>query len=228
MNQGAWCDLGSITPQASVRADAALLRHRELGGIPDSLLFYSRDRPAISLGHFSSEDELDLDLVAARGVEIVRRVSGGRPIYSDMGQINYALAIGADHLPEGPGQVFALVCRGLISSLGEFGVVATHHAPNDIEVNGRKISGSALKRGRGAMLVHGTLLVATDLELMGGLFRPRVGRAPRTRQELTDLRSEMKSVPARTDLTTALAGGLGQALGLEFRRDRSFLQIEQR
>ena len=226
MRTGAWCDLGPITPQESVSSDAALLRQRELGNVPDALVFYSRDRPTISLGHFSTEAELDQELVAASGLCVVRRVSGGRPIYSDAGQINYALALGAEALPQNPAQAFAIVCGGLLAALQDIGVLASHHAPNDIEVGGRKISGSALKRGRDAVLVHGTLLVRTDLELMGRLFRSRGGHAQRSGEQLTDLSREMRKVPTREDLTAALVGGLGQVLEIEFAPDL-LLQVEQ-
>ncbi|MEI6795464.1 MAG: lipoate--protein ligase family protein [Methanomassiliicoccales archaeon] len=228
MSLGVWWDRGPISPQASVSADAALLRRRELGLIPDSLVFYSRDRPAISLGHFSSDDELEMGLVVEKGLEVVRRVSGGRPIYSDPGQINYALALESGLFPEDPTKVFSVVCRGLIASLHAIGVEAMHHAPNDLEVHGRKISGSALKRGHGATLVHGTILVSTDLDMMARLFRSKGGRSQRPRNELTDLRSEMRNAPARADLINALVDGLGQALDVVFVPDRSFLQVEQR
>jgi lipoate-protein ligase A len=166
-------------------------------------------------------------VAAASGVSVVRRISGGRPIYSDAGQINYALALGDGSLPQNPAEAFAIVCSGLIASLERLGVAATHHAPNDIEVGGRKISGSALKRGHGALLVHGTLLINTDLELMGRLFRSRGGHRQRTSEQLTDLRREMGRVPAREDLTAALVGGLGQVLDIDF-LPSSLLQVEQR
>jgi lipoate-protein ligase A len=226
MRAGIWCDVGPVAPQESVQADAALLRRRELNDISDALVFYSRDRPCVSLGHFSKEEELDMRLVDSLGIGMVRRVSGGRPIYSDPGQINYSLVLSSDSLPADPSRAFATVCGGLISGLGRLGVDAAHHPPNDIEVHGRKVSGSALKRGRGAILVHGTMLVETDLELMSRLFHPHGGREQRDRQRLTDLRSEMGRTPAREELTAALAAGLGQALDIEFAP--SLLHIEQR
>jgi lipoate-protein ligase A len=226
MRAGGWCDVGPLTPQVSVHADAALLRRRELNDTSDTLMFYSRDRPCISMGHFSKEEELDMRLVDDRGIELVRRVSGGRPIYSDPGQLNYALVLSSDSLPEDPSRAFAIVCRGLVRGLGHLGVTSVHHPPNDIEVRGRKVSGSALKRGKGAVLVHGTMLVDTDLELMSRLFRHRDGLEQRDRQRLTDLRNEMGRTPAREELTAALAAGLGEALDIEFAP--SLLHVEQR
>jgi lipoate-protein ligase A len=224
----AWCDLGALTPQQSVALDASLLRRRGLEEVPDLLALYSRDRPCISLGHFSREEELDMGLVRERDIALVRRISGGRAIYSDPGQMNYALALGADKLPENPGLAFAVVCGGLISGLARLGLRAAHHAPNDIEIGGRKVSGSALKRGHGAVLVHGTMLIDTDLELMSRLFRASEGRAQRDRSLLTDLRSEMGRTPARTEVTAALAAGLGEALEIEFAQDLLVLHVEQR
>jgi lipoate-protein ligase A len=205
-----------------VDADLALLRSRERAGAQDALVFYSRDRPCISLGHFSREEEFDARLAAERGLQLVRRASGGRPIYSDRGQINYALALG--DLPESPREVFALVCGGLVQALRTLGVEAVHHAPNDIEARGRKISGSAMKRGRGASLVHGTLLVSTDLALMADLFP-----AGRGLDRLTDLRSELGAAPSRAAIIDAVADGLGRYLATRFEPDLSLLgEVQQR
>ena len=44
--------------------------------------------------------------------------------------------------------------------------------PNNVYVEGRKISGSAQARRRGRLLHHGTLLVSCDLDIMRSLLKP--------------------------------------------------------
>ena len=44
--------------------------------------------------------------------------------------------------------------------------------PNNVYVEGKKISGSAQARRRGRLLHHGTLLVRCDLDAMRALLKP--------------------------------------------------------
>ena len=60
-------------------------------GDDDLLLFYL-NAPAIIIGRNQNTiEEIDPDVVAARGVRVVRRISGGGAVYHDLGNLNFSV-----------------------------------------------------------------------------------------------------------------------------------------
>jgi lipoate-protein ligase A len=165
-------DSGKLRPPESVAADEAVLEAHSKGAVPDTLHFYVRSSPTVSVGYFQKVAEtLDLDACARLGVSVVRRRSGGSSIYTDGGQLIYGLVVRAEELPPTPEASFALVCGAIAKALSGLGVEARHRPVNDVEVGGRKVSGSAQLRRRGSVLQHGTVIVDTDLRAMDSVLR---------------------------------------------------------
>ncbi len=192
-------------PAYTVACDEALLVARAEGSIPDTLHIYRRSRPTISLGYFQRlEDCVDVELVGELGIEVIRRVSGGSAIYTDPGQLIYCLAISADEIPESPLESYPLLCRGVVEALAILGVQAQYRPLNDVEVSGRKISGSAQTRKRGVVLQHGTLLVDTDLDLMIRLLKAQKDKRWRARSEITTLKEELGTAPKMKEVRSAM------------------------
>lgn len=161
------------------------------GLMPPTLHFYIRDRPTVSLGYFERVSEtVDMDALLQENIFLVRRMSGGSTIFTDRGQLIFSLTIDQGSLPR-PDQAYALACSVLVSALKSLGVEAEHKPPNDVLVQGKKISGSAQTRKHGMLLIHGTMLVDTDLDLMVKVLRPHGDKRSRTRYEMTCLREEM-------------------------------------
>jgi lipoate---protein ligase len=111
---------------------------------------------------------------ARRGIPILRRVSGGGTVVQGPGCLSYALTL---LIPEaGPlatitgtnRQVMEVHRVALEELLGNPVTVQGH---TDLETGGRKFSGNAQKRGRRALLFHGTILYAADLDLINQLLR---------------------------------------------------------
>ena len=59
----------------------------------------------------------------------------------------------------------------LIAGLGIMGLDSEFAPLNDIIVNGKKISGKAQVRRKGAVLQHGTILLGLDKEKMFSMLR---------------------------------------------------------
>src|SRR5688500_20224486 len=56
----------------------------------DVLLFYV-NAPSIIIGRNQNTiEEIDPDVVAARGIHVVRRISGGGAVYTDLGNLNFS------------------------------------------------------------------------------------------------------------------------------------------
>jgi lipoate-protein ligase A len=201
-------------PAYTVACDQALLTARAEGSVPDTLHLYRRSRPAISLGHFQRlEDCVDVELARESGIEVIRRVSGGSAIFTDPGQLIYCLALSADQVPESPLESYPLLCRGVVEALAILGVRAAYRPLNDVEVGGRKISGSAQTRKRGVVLQHGTLLVDTDVDIMVRVLKAQGDKRWRARSELTTLKQELGTAPRMKEVRSAVIEGFSKSLG---------------
>lgn len=148
-------------------------------GGPPTVRFYAWSPGAVSIGAFqSAAEEVDLDECRRRGVEVVRRRTGGGAVYHDpRGEVTYSViapqaVFGNDILAS-----YREVCGYVMSALAALGVPSEYRPINDIVVSGRKISGSAQTRREGVFLMHGTVLLSIDREAMSSLLTPSPAKA---------------------------------------------------
>jgi lipoate-protein ligase A len=148
-----------------------VLRERLAGD--DCILFYI-NAPAIIIGRNQNTiEEIDPDVVAARGITVVRRISGGGAVYHDLGNLNFSF------MTAGVGERFARYehfTRPVVAALRALGVPAELGGRNDILAGGRKISGNAQFATPDRMFSHGTLLFDANLDDVTAALRPRPGK----------------------------------------------------
>jgi lipoate---protein ligase len=211
-------DLGIMNPALTAATDEAILTFRSAGYAGNTLSFYSRDRPTVSLGYFEKAAEcIDLELCQRLNIEVVRRLSGGSAIFTDPGQIIYTVTVEADLVPENPKESYPLICSGVVNALGLLGIRAEHKPLNDVVVNGRKISGSAQTRKAGVVLQHGTVIVDSDLELMMRVIRQRPGK-PRSVDAMTSVAIELGRKAEMGEVKTALVAGFEKAFSVKIQK----------
>ena len=146
----------------------SILLQRAPAGSRVFLLY--RSKPAVVIGkHQIPWEQARLRLLAAAGVPIARRVTGGGAVWHDEGNLNWCFLEPADlrSRPQRLGLIIAgLRAVGLAVHAGERG---------DIWMMGRKVSGTALAYRRGMVLHHGTLLVNSHLAGVRDFLRPATG-----------------------------------------------------
>jgi lipoyl(octanoyl) transferase len=165
--------------------DHALMERAVLAGAW-TLRVYTWRTPTISLGrNQTARGRYDLERIHARGIAVVRRPTGGRAILHDR-EITYSVTAPT----EGAGDLrasYERINRLLVDALGSLGVDARIAAPasravapgmspcfdepaaGELTVNGRKLAGSAQWRADGALLQHGSILIADDQSLLNEL-----------------------------------------------------------
>jgi lipoate-protein ligase A len=119
-------DDGNRPGAEQMAIDAALLAAVAEGTSGPVFRVYGWSPPAISLGmNQDPARELDLDLVAARGYDVVRRPTGGRAIlHKD--ELTYSVVAGVDdlHLGGSIRESHAAISRVFLEVLGRLGVKA--------------------------------------------------------------------------------------------------------
>ncbi len=150
--------------------------------------------PTVVIGR-SEKPELVADLEACRrlGVEVIRRPSGGGTVLQTTGILNYSLTAPAPPLLD-IRRIFALGAGLLVGTLARLGVEARPQGISDVAVGDRKISGNAMARRWGGLLLHGTLIYNLELDLVETCLRhpprePDYRRHRSHREFLTTLRS---------------------------------------
>lgn len=210
-------DSDPAPPERTAACDEAMMMARHLRIVPNTLHLYRRDRPTVSLGYFEkAEEAVDLEVAQRRGVQLVRRVSGGSAIFTDPGQIIYAVVLDKDTVPESPNETFELVCRGVIKALDILGLKGEFKPVNDVLVNKRKISGSAQTRKWDVVLQHGTLMVDTDFDLMFEVLRSR--KKVRSKDSVTSLARELGEAPGMERVKRALVDGFAASFGVDIQK----------
>lgn len=197
-------DTGLRSAAENIALNRALLEARQAGEIPNTLRFL-RFRPSALLGyHQSAEQELDLDYCRANNIAVQRRITGGGAIYFDETQLGWELyltkaALGCADMA----QIARRICEAAARGISTLGVEARYRPRNDIEVEGKKISGTGGAFEGNALMYQGTLLVRFDVEKM-----LRVLRIPA--EKLSD-----KAIASARERVTNLADLLGQVPDLE-------------
>lgn len=209
-------DSGLVGAARSAALDEAILEAHAQHKVPDTLHFYVRSEPTVSVGYFQKlSDSVRLDECEQRSVRIVRRKSGGSSIYTDSGQLIYGLVMDEKELPSDPTESFRIICSAIARAVSSFGLPAAYRPPNDVEVRGRKVSGNAQLRRRGSALQHGTVIVATDTAAMDAVLKPQEpGRRPSER--VATLTSLLGFRPTMYDVQARLAGEIGSAFDARF------------
>lgn len=209
-------DSGIVSPEYSAASDEAIVNARLVGSVPNTLHFYTRDSPTISIGYNKSvEESVFIDEAARRNVKVIRRFSGGSAVFTDEGQLIFALVLDASLLPSDVVKSYEKVCGAVIRGLSILGIKAEYKPVNDILVEGKKISGSAQLRRGGVALHHGTMLIDTDLESMAAVLKPPQGRKDErsTTKQVTSLREALGKAPDLEVLKRALIKGISDTFG---------------
>lgn len=106
--------------------------------------------------------QVNMDYAEEMGIRIARRITGGGAVYHDLGNLNYTFIS-----PHGRGEIdFARFCAPITEALRDLGVEAKLTGRNDLEVDGKKISGNAQHASGDRVLHHGTLLFNSDLTVL--------------------------------------------------------------
>jgi lipoate-protein ligase A len=143
-------------------------------------------------------EEVDVEACRGANVPIVRRPSGGRSVVVGRGTLQYSFVLPYDFAAELRSiRGSKRFCnRLLIEGLDRPGRFE-EDASGDLTCGDRKFAGLALKRRKSAMLLHGTLLLRADLELIAALLRHPASEPPyRNRREHSEFLTNIGAVDA--------------------------------
>lgn len=221
-------DTGLRPAAENIALNRALLEARQADEIPGTLRFL-RFTPSALIGfHQSPEQELDLDYCRANGVTIQRRITGGGAIYFDETQIGWELYLHRREIsgPGGAADMQAIarrICEAAARGISALGVEARFRPRNDIEVDGRKISGTGGAFDGDALMYQGTLLIRFDVEKMLRVLRIPAEKLSdkaiaSARERVANLADLLGHVPEQERVRECLAQSFAEEFGVRFQR----------
>ena len=217
----------------SMAIDEAIFLHTIKNNTPPTLRFYSTKPAAVSLGYFQDAGrEIDLEKCRQDGIDIVRRITGGKAVFHFQ-EITYCVAAvsGEQIFPKNIAGTYNVISACLACGLSYLGIEAhladgkrkatdidfesfcfASPSQNELLVEGKKICGSAQVRSGGAFLQHGSLLIDIDhARAAAVMLVPEAGIAGST----TTLREQLGRAIGADELARVLGGAFEDTLGIK-------------
>ena len=220
--------------------EAIMIAHRE-GLVPPTIRFYQWSPPAVSLGYFQNlKKEIDVDSCRNLGIDIVRRPTGGKAVLHDK-ELTYSFTIRENHplVNNSILETYKKISGGIIKGLFYLGVTADlvplrekskiHHSdlksicfsvPSqyEVQVEGKKIVGSAQVRKREIVLQHGSLLIELEKDKLFSVFNfpsTQIRERLKTKFNATSLEEILKRKITFSELSAILPRGFEKEFGVK-------------
>lgn len=132
--------------------------------IKDDIFFLWKNLNTIVVGRNQNTiEEINLKAVEYDKVNVVRRITGGGAVYQDDGNLCFSFIFNKKNKIS---QSYENILCPIINVLRKIGLNAKFSGKNDIEIDGKKISGNAQIKYKNRFLHHGTFLFDVDLNKM--------------------------------------------------------------
>jgi len=204
-----------------------------LGDNPStSLRFYQWERPTVSLGYSqSAQRAVNLEFCRKNGIDIVRRMTGGKLVLHHQ-EVTYSIcssdaAVFSEKLMDS----YRMISEALICGLERMGIRCSlagetpsfyargrlpcfsHPARDEIEVEGKKIVGSAQKRTKNRFIQHGSIPLIKEEKLLRAVSLMDQEESILNMTSLSELRGEGISFDLIVD---RLIAGFSEYFQVEF------------
>lgn len=148
----------SLDPRFNLALEEYVIKYLE----PDNpFILLWQNAPSVIIGRFQNTlEEINVEFIKNRNINVVRRITGGGAVYHDLGNLNFSFI----EKTESENIDFRKYNERIVKALAKIGVKAEHNSRNDIAIDGNKFSGNAQYIYKGKVLHHGTILFNSNLE----------------------------------------------------------------
>lgn len=240
MNNFRLVDTGLISAAKNMALDKIMLEEVAEGASPPTLRFLQFKPAAALVGYHQDVDlEIRQDYCAAHGIDINRRLTGGGSILFQESALGWELygILGRDPFIGSYESILYKICSVAASAISRLGVDAKFRPRNDIEIEGRKISGTGGVTISGGFMFQGTLLVENEVELFLKALRVPVEKLKKREIEslmerICFLSDVVQRLPSMREIKQAISATFSEELEISLvpgdltERERNRLQEE--
>ncbi|MFZ3065802.1 MAG: DUF116 domain-containing protein [Nitrospirota bacterium] len=218
-------DTGVKSAAENIALDAVLLEAKAKGLSKNTIRFLQFNPPCALIGfHQTIEQEIRTDFCKENSIDINRRITGGGAIYFDTSQLGWEIiASRKDFGNINIQELTKKICDAAASGLKRLGIDAEFRPRNDIEVNGKKISGTGGVFDGDAFLYQGTILIDFDAEAMIKALRIPTEKLTAkglssAKERVTSVKAELGYLPSLDKIKDALIAGFAEAFSIKLEK----------
>jgi lipoate-protein ligase A len=209
-------DETGLDPEEQLTREWSLFQSVESGAPGNLCRCWEVTRPVVVVGRNSAlAADVSLDVCRDDRVPVLRRFSGGGAVVLGPGCLNYAVVVSLASWPEltSVSASFHVLLGRIVAALGISGLSIA--GGTDLVRDGRKVSGNAQRRGRRALIHHGTLLCGFDPQLATRYLKepsrqPAYRAARRHAEFMGNLPLSVQTVQARLETAWVWPPSLAQ------------------
>lgn len=199
-------DTGVVEGRLNIAIGQAIVEAHREGRVPDTLRFLRFPPTALVGRHQALGQEIDLQYCSENDIGVARRITGGGAIFMEPGLLGWELAfhrktLGVKALPD----LTREICEAVADGISRLGVDAKFRPRNDIEIDGRKVSGTGGFFDGDTLFYQGTVLVDMNPQVMVSALR-----VPQAKLEKRQLDSAAQRVVTLRELLGDQTPGLGE------------------
>lgn len=216
-------DLGEIDPISTQTIYHAIAICKDERLTRNTIIFCSPKQPLVCLGYHQELDtEVNVEYCTNRGLPIVRRILGGGAVYLDRDQLFYQIIASKSdpNVPNSVEGVFRKFLEAPTKTYVDIGIPAQYKPVNDIEVNGKKISGNGATEINGSIILTGNLIFDFNFKEMTKIlkvpsekFRDKLTKS--LQERLTTINQELINPPKVDYVKKILKQNYASTLGIE-------------
>ncbi len=188
----------SLNPYFNIASEEYFIKNFD----EDIFLLYRNDNTIVVGKHQNTISEINVDYVEEKGIDVVRRMSGGGAVFHDLGNLNFCFI---KNMSETVGADFKKFTEPILEVLQELDVDAKFEGRNDLTIDGKKFSGNAeyVDKENNRVLHHGTLLFTSEMKDISQALK------------VNPLKFKDKSVKSVRSRVTNISSHLKKELSLE-------------
>jgi lipoate-protein ligase A len=198
-----------------------------IGEVPNTVILNHPEKPFVNIGYHQLMDkEINVEYAKKQGFTLVRRTIGGGAILDGPWEQDYFVVVkrSSPECPPSIPEFYATFMKPPIYALKKLGLEASIRQPNDILVNGKKISGNGAIGIEKTNVLAGDLLLDAPTHLMSEIinapsekFKDKLAKS--MSEWITCIRAQTGEETPREYVKQLIVAGFKEELGIELRRD---------
>jgi len=218
-------DLGPIDGYVMTNIYEAVAKAVSHDSSPNTVILNHPKKPFVNIGyHQIMEKEIDIDYASEMDFDLVRRSIGGGAILDGPWEQDYFVVIhrSSSECPQSIPEFYSKFLKPPIYALNKYHLDTQLRSPNDIVVDGRKISGNGAVTVDEANVLAGDILLSLPIELMTKIIKTpsekfRDKLAESMEEWLTSLEDKLGVLPNREEVKSFLITGFDEELGIQLK-----------
>ena len=217
-------DLGAINGYTMTNLYEAVGHAVSSGEVPNTVILNHPESPFVNIGfHQLMDKEVNVEYAKEQGFSLVRRTIGGGTILDGPWEQDYFVIINrsSPDCPKTIPEFYAKFMKPPVYALKKLGLDATIRQPNDILVDGKKISGNGAISIEKANVLAGDLLLDAPTDLMSDIinapsekFKDKLAKS--MGEWITCIREQTGEETSRELVKQLIVEGYKEELGIEF------------